>query len=271
MPVEVLGLGGLPQPGDAFQAVALTDAAKVHHLAKFRQDQEKQRAISKAVAGRMTLESLKNLKEGELKELPIVIKADVQGSAEVLADSLVKLSDEKVKINVIRSGAGSINEGDVLLASASNAVIIGFDVRPDRNAADLAEREHVEIRLHSVIYNVTDEIKKAMAGMLEPTLKEQRLGIAEVRNTFKVPKFGTIAGCMVTEGRITRGGEAQARLLRDNQVVFEGKIGSLRRFKDDVSEVKAGFECGIGLERFNDIKVGDVIEVFAVERVAATA
>ncbi len=270
MPVEVLGLGGLPQPGDPFQAVAIDDAPKVARLANFRQEQERQRVITNKAAGRMTLDSLKNLKEGEVKELPLVIKADVQGSAEVLADSLVKLSDDKVKINVIRSGAGSINEGDVLLASASNAIIIGFDVRPDRNAADLAEREHVEIRLHSVIYNVTDEIKKAMAGLLEPTLKEQRLGIAEVRNTFRVPKFGTIAGCLVTEGRITRGGEAQARLLRDNQVVFEGKIGSLRRFKDDVSEVKAGFECGIGLERFNDIKVGDVIEVFAVERVAAT-
>ncbi len=269
MPVEVLGLGGLPQPGDPFQAI--TDTAKARQVAMIRDQRLKEKAMGAKSAGRLTLESLKQqIAEGEIKELPVVIKADVQGSAEVLADSLTKLSDDKVKINVIRSGVGSINEGDVLLASASNAIIIGFDVRPDRNAADLADREHVEIRLHSVIYNVTDEIKKAMTGLLEPTLKEQRLGIAEVRNTFKVPKFGTIAGCMVTEGRITRGGEAQARLLRDNQVVFEGKIGSLRRFKDDVSEVKAGFECGIGLERFNDIKVGDVIEVFAVERVAAT-
>jgi translation initiation factor IF-2 len=157
----------------------------------------------------------------------------------------------------------------VLLASASNAIIIGFNVRPDRNASDVAEREKVDIRLHSVIYNVVDEMKKAMAGLLEPTYKEVRLGTAEVRDTFKVPKFGTIAGCMVTDGRITRGGDAQARLLRDNVVVFEGKIGSLRRFKDDVSEVKTGFECGIGFERFNDIKVGDVIEAFVVERVAA--
>ena len=159
----------------------------------------------------------------------------------------------------------------MLLASASNAIIIGFNVRPDRNAQDIAERERVEIRHHSVIYNVTDEMKKAMAGLLEPTFKEVRLGIAEVRNTFKVPKVGTIAGCMVTEGRITRAGETHARLLRDNVVIYEGKIKSLRRFKDDVSEVKAGFECGVGFERFNDIKVGDVIEVFVMERVAVTA
>ena len=156
----------------------------------------------------------------------------------------------------------------MLLASASNAIIIGFNVRPDRNAADIADRESVDIRLHSVIYNVVDEMKKAMAGLLEPTFKEVRIGTAVVRDTFKVPKFGTIAGCMVTDGRITRSGDTQARLLRDNVVVFEGKIGSLRRFKDDVSEVKSGFECGIGFERFNDIKVGDVIEAFVVERVA---
>jgi len=157
----------------------------------------------------------------------------------------------------------------VLLAVSSNAIVIGFNVRPDRNAQEVADSEKVYIRQYSVIYNVTDEMKKAMTGLLEPTLKEVRLGIAEVRNTFKVPKYGTIAGCMVTEGRITRSGDTQARLLRDNVVVYEGKIGSLRRFKDDVSEVRAGFECGIGFERFNDIKIGDLIEVFVVERVAA--
>jgi translation initiation factor IF-2 len=269
MPVEVLGLGGLPQPGDPFQAI--TDAAKARQVAMLRQAQVKEKALGARAGTRLTLESLKQqIAEGEVKDLPVIIKADVQGSAEVLADTLVKLSDDKVKIKIIHSGVGSINESDVLLASASNAIIIGFDVRPDRNAGDIAEREKVDIRLHSVIYNVIDEMKKAMTGLLEPTLKEQRLGIAEVRNTFKVPKFGTIAGCLVTEGRITRAGESQARLLRDNQVVFEGKIGSLRRFKDDVSEVKTGFECGIGLERFNDVKVGDVIEVFTIERVAAT-
>ena len=265
-PVEVLGLGGLPQPGDAFQALA--DATKARQIALFRQGQAKEKALG-GKGSRLTLESLQQqIAEGGMKELPVIVKADVQGSAEVLGDTLTKLSDEKVKIRIIHSGVGAINESDVLLASASNAIVIGFNVRPDRNAADVADREKVDIRLHSVIYNVVDEMKKAMSGLLEPTFKEVRMGTAEVRETFKVPKFGTIAGCMVTEGRITRSGDAQARLIRDNVVVYEGKIGSLRRFKDDVSEVKSGFECGIGFERFNDLKVGDVIEAFSVERVA---
>jgi translation initiation factor IF-2 len=265
-PVEVLGLGGLPQPGDTFQA--LTDAAKARQIAVFRQNQAKERALG-GRGTRLTLESLQQqIAEGGMKELPIIVKADVGGSAEVLGETLTKLSDEKVKIRIIHSGVGAINESDVLLASASNAIIIGFNVRPDRNAADVAERESVDIRLHSVIYNVTDEMKKAMTGLLEPTYREVRVGAAQVRETFRVPKFGTIAGCMVTEGRITRAGDTQARLLRDNVVVYEGKIGSLRRFKDDVSEVKAGFECGIGFEKYNDLKVGDVIEAFVVERVA---
>ena len=265
-PVEVLGLGGLPQPGDAFQA--LTDAAKARQIAYFRQSQAKEKAHA-GRGSRLTLESLQaQIAEGGVKELPIIIKADVQGSAEVLADTLTKLTDDKVKIRIIHSGVGAINESDVLLASASNAIVIGFNVRPDRNAADVAEREKVDIRLHSIIYNVTDEMKKAMAGLLDPTFREVRIGTAEVRDIFKTPKFGTIAGCMVREGRITRAGDTQARLLRDGQVVYEGKIGSLRRFKDDVSEVKAGFECGIGFEKYNDIKVGDMIEAFAVERVA---
>jgi translation initiation factor IF-2 len=268
-PLEVLGLTGLPQPGDTFQAVA--DPAKARQIALFRQEQAKSKALG-AKGGRLTLESLKEqIAEGGVKELPIIVKADVQGSAEVLADSLDKLSDDRVKIKIIHSGVGAINEFDVLLASASNAIVIGFNVRPDRNAADVADREKVDVRLHSVIYTVTDEIKKAMTGLLDPTLKEQRLGAASVRELFKVPKIGTIAGCLVTEGRITRSGDSQARVLRDNVVVFEGKITSLRRFKDDVSEVKSGLECGIGIDRFNDLKVGDVIEVFVVEKVAATA
>ena len=268
-PVEVLGLAGLPQPGDAFQTLA--DAAKARQIATFRQGQAKERALG-SKGGRLTLESLQaQIAEGGMKELPIIIKADVQGSAEVLADTLTKLTDEKVKIRIIHAGVGAVNESDVLLASASNAVIIAFNVRPDRNAEEIATRERVDIRPHSVIYNVTDEMKKAMTGLLEPTFKEVRLGVAEVRNTFKVPKYGTIAGCMVSEGRITRAGDTHARLLRDNVVVYEGKIGSLRRFKDDVSEVKAGFECGIGFERFNDLKVGDLIEVFVMERVAVIA
>jgi translation initiation factor IF-2 len=268
-PVEVLGLGGLPSPGDAFQALA--DAAKARQIALFRQTQAKEKALG-AKGSRLTLESLQQqIAEGGMKELPVNIKADVQGSAEVLADTLTKLSDERVKIRIIHSGVGAINESDVLLGAASNAIIIGFNVRPDRNAAEVADREKVDIRQHSIIYNVTDEMKKAMAGLLDPTFKEVRMGAAQVREIFKVPKFGTIAGCMVTDGSIRRSGDTQARLVRDNVVIFEGKIGSLRRFKDDVSEVKSGFECGIGFEKFNDIKVGDVIEVFAQERVATPA
>jgi translation initiation factor IF-2 len=267
-PVEVLGLSSLPQPGDTFQVI--DDPIKARQVVAYRQAQAKEKALG-VKGGRLTLESLQQqMSEGGMKELSIIIKADVQGSAEVLADTLTKLTDERVKIRIIHTGVGAINESDVLLATASNAIIIGFNVRPDRNASDVAEREKVDIRQHSVIYNVTDEIKKAMAGLLEPTIKESRVGTAEVRQTFKTPKVGTIAGCLVLDGRITRSGEAQARLLRDNVVVWTGRLAGLRRFKDDVSEVKAGLECGIALERFNDVKVGDVIEVFSVERVAQT-
>jgi translation initiation factor IF-2 len=207
-----------------------------------------------------------------MKELPLIVKSDVQGSSEVLADTLGKLSNDKVKIRIIRAGVGAINESDVLLASASNAIIIGFNVRPDRNAAETADKEDVDIRHHTVIYNVTDEIQKAMEGLLEPTFKEVRIGAAEVREVFKVPKIGAIAGCMVTTGFIKRSGDTQVRLMREGAVIHEGKIGSLKRFKDDVSEVKSGFECGIALQGFNDIKVGDVIEAFTMEKVAvATA
>ncbi|MEO5819349.1 MAG: translation initiation factor IF-2, partial [Vicinamibacteraceae bacterium] len=267
-PVEVLGLPTPPLPGDTFQALA--DAAKARQIALFRQTQQKERSNA-SKSSRLTLESLKQqIAEGGVKELPIIVKADFQGSAEVLASSLQKLGDERVKVRIIHAGVGAINEFDVLLALTSNAIVIGFNVRPDRNASEIADREKVDVRLHSVIYNVTDEIKKAMAGILEPTLKEVRLGAAEVRQIFKTPKFGTIGGCMVTDGIIKRSGESQARLLRDNVMVYEGKLGSLRRFKDDVSEVKTGFECGIGFESYNDLKIGDVIEVFTVERVAAT-
>ena len=268
-PVEVLGLTGLPQPGDAFQA--MTDAAKARQIATYRQGMAKEKALG-AKGSRLTLESLQQqIADGNMKDLPIIIKSDVQGSAEVLADSLSKLADEKVRVKIIHSGVGAINESDVLLASASNAIIIGFNVKPDRNAAEIAEREEVDIRYHTVIYNVTDEIKKAMTGLLEPTLKEVRIGSASVRNIFKVPKAGTIAGCLVVDGRITRSGNTTARLVRDGAVVHEGKISSLRRFKDDVSEVKSGLECGIAFERYNDVKVGDVIEVFTVERIAVSA
>ena len=267
-PVEVLGLSGLPQPGDVFQ---VADAAKARHIATFREEQSKSRALG-AKGSRLTLESLQaQIAEGGMKELALIIKTDVQGSAEVLADTLTKLTDEKVKIRIIHAGVGAVTESDVLLASASKAIIIAFNVKPDRNAEETATRERVDIRQHSVIYHVTDEMKKAMTGLLDPTFKEVRIGIAEVRDIFKVPKFGTIAGCMVREGRITRAGDTQARLLRDNVMIYEGKIGSLRRFKDDVGEVKSGFECGIGFDKFNDLKVGDMIEVFAMERVLTIA
>jgi translation initiation factor IF-2 len=267
-PVEVLGLSSLPSPGDTFQVI--DDPIKARQVVTYRQAQAKEKSLH-GKGSRLTLESLQQqMAEGNVKELPIIIKADVQGSAEVLADTLGKLSDDRVKIRTIHTGVGAINESDVLLATASNAIIIGFNVRPDRNAAEVAERENVDIRHHTVIYNVTDEMRKAMAGLLEPTLKETRIGVAEVRQVFKTSKVGTIAGCMVTDGRVTRSGDTQARLVRDGAVVWTGKLASLRRFKDDVSEVKLGTECGIGLDRFNDVKVGDLIEVISVERIAQT-
>ena len=267
-PIEVLGLAGLPQPGHTFQVVV--NAAKARQIAMLRQNQAKQKTLGEK-GGRLTLESLQQqIAEDGTKELPIIVKADVQGSAEVLADALSKRGDDRVKVRLISSGVGAITEGDVVFATASNAVIIGFNVRPDRNAAAMALREQIDIRLHRVIYDITDEIKKAMAGLLEPTVKEIQIGAAEVREVFKVPKFGAAAGCIVKEGKITRAGDTQARLLRDNVVIHEGRIGSLRRFKDDASEVTHGLECGIAFERYADIKVGDVIEVFTLEKIAAT-
>jgi translation initiation factor IF-2 len=210
-PVEVLGLSALPQPGDTFQVI--DDPIKARQVVTYRQAQAKEKTLS-GKGGRLTLESLQQqMAEGGMKELPVIIKADVQGSAEVLSDTLTKLSDERVKIRIIHSGVGAVNESDVLLATASNAIIIAFNVRPDRNAAEVAEREKVDIRPHSIIYNVTDEMKKAMAGLLAPTLKETRVGTAEVRQIFKTPKAGTVAGCLVTDGRITRGGDTQTQAL----------------------------------------------------------
>ncbi len=262
-PVEVTGFEDMPQAGDTFQVVA--DEAKARSIVSFRQLKEREQAM--ASSSRLSLEQLfSKIQEGKVKDLPIILKTDVSGSMEVLSQSLKALSNEKVKISLLHAGVGAVTINDVLLASASGAIIVGFNVRPEKKAAEEAEKAGVEIRLHTVIYNVTDEIKKAMEGLLDPTLKEVVRGRAEVRNTFKVPKFGVVAGCYVTEGTIPR--SAQLRLLRDNRVIHEGKVGSLRRFKDDVSEVKQGFECGIGLDRYQDIKVGDVIEAFQVEKVA---
>ncbi|SPF56200.1 Translation initiation factor IF-2 [Candidatus Sulfopaludibacter sp. SbA4] len=264
MPVEVLGLESLPEAGDDFQVV--TDTAKAKQIVNFRDQKQREAALAKS--SRITLEQLhQQMKAGEVKELPIIIKTDVGGSAEVLTETLQKLSNDKVKIRVIHSGVGAINESDVLLASASNAIIIGFSVRPERNAAALAEQEKVDIRLHTIIYNLTDEIKAAMSGLLAPVFKEVYKGKAEVRETFRITKVGNVAGCQVLDGVILS--RSEVRLLRDNVVVYTGKIGSLRRFKDDVSEVKSGMECGITLDNFGDVKQGDIIEAFATERVAS--
>ena len=260
-PVEVLGLQGMPLAGDSFQSV---DDEKARQVSQYRQEKLRETAMSKN--SRLTLDQLhRQLAEGETKEVAIVLKCDVQGSQEALSEMLGKLSTDKVKVRILHSSVGAITETDVLLAAASNAIIVGFNVRPERKAAELATREKVDVRLHTIIYNVVDEIKRAMTGMLEPIIKETRLGAAEVRNTFRVPKVGTIAGSYVTEGKVTR--NAQLRLLRDNVVIFEGKIASLKRFKDDASEVTRGYECGIGIQNFNDVKVGDIIEAFITEKV----
>ncbi len=263
-PVEVLGLESLPEAGDDFQVV--TDTAKAKQIVNFRDLKAREAALAKS--SRLTLEQLhKQMQAGEVKELPLIIKTDVGGSAEVLTETLQKLSNDKVKVRVIHSGVGAINESDVLLASASNAIVVGFNVRPERNASALAEQEKVDIRLHTIIYNLTDEIKRAMTGLLEPVFRELYKGKAEVRETFRISKVGSVAGCIVQDGSITS--KSEARLLRDNVVVYTGKISSLRRFKDDVSEVKSGQECGITLENFSDVKQGDIIEAFVTERVQA--
>ncbi len=264
-PVEILGLAALPEPGD--QMLVVTDTLKAQSIVNFRQMKLREKAMS--AYSKVRLEDLgRAIAEGQLKELPLVVKADVQGSVEAVVDQLMKLPQEKIKLRVIRSGAGAITEGDVLLAAASDAVVIGFNVRPERKAAETAERDKVEVRLYTVIYDAVEEMKKAMEGLLEPTLREVRLGAAEVRDTFKISKVGTIAGCFVTDGRVNR--NAQVRLLRDNVVIHTGKVSSLKRFKDDASEVKAGLECGIGIANYNDLKPGDVIEFFTTEKVKET-
>ena len=267
-PVEVLGLQGVPQAGESFQVVA--DVIRAQQISGHRQMAERQRTLIKT-----TKRGIEALGETEVKELLVVLKADVQGSVEVLKSTLQKMSTERVKVKVVRSGVGAITESDVLLASATQAgasstavVIIGFNVRPESRAGDLAKQEGVDIRLHSIIYKVEEEIKAAMIGMLEKIEREKILGKAAIREVFRVPKIGAVAGCMVIDGIMKR--NARARLIRDSVVAWEGNISSLRRFKDDASEVREGFECGIGLENFNDIKVGDQIEAYMIEKVAAT-
>src|SRR5690349_1183605 len=267
-PVEVLGLQGVPQAGESFQVVS--DITKAQSISQHRQMLSRQAALLQT-----TKRGIEAIGESEVKELLVIIKADVQGSVEVLKSTLQKLSTDRVKVKVIRAGVGAITESDVLLGSATQAgssssavVIIGFNVRPEARAADVAKQEDVDIRLHSIIYKVEEEIRAAMIGMLEAIEKERILGKAAVREVFRVPRAGTVAGCMVIDGTVRR--NARARLIRDGVVSWEGNIASLRRFKDDVSEVREGFECGISLENFNDVKVGDQIEAYIVERVAAT-
>jgi translation initiation factor IF-2 len=260
--VEILGLQNLPQAGDSFQV--MDDGVRARQIGEYRQTKIREKELVKS--SRVSLDDLyAQMQTGEVKELPIVLKADAQGSVEVVEDALQKLSTDKVKIRIIHRGVGAISESDVLLASASNAVVIGFNVRPEQNAESAAEHEEVEIRLYTVIYDIANDIRQAMLGLLEPTVKENYQGRAEVRQTFRVPKQGTVAGSYVLDGAVTRNSEV--RLLRDNIVIYEGRVASLRRFKEDVAQVKAGYECGIAIANFNDIKVGDVIEAFVKERV----
>ncbi|HEV7573942.1 MAG TPA: translation initiation factor IF-2 [Thermoanaerobaculia bacterium] len=263
-PVQLTGFDDVPNAGDSLQVVDEQTQARM--IGQMRQ--EKAREMSQGKTSRMSLEQLfQRMQSGTAKELNLILKADVQGSVEVLADTMRKLSTSEVKVNVIHSSVGAISTNDVLLASASDAIVVGFNVRPERSAGELAEKEGIDVRLYTVIYNLVDEMKLAMTGLLDPKFQEVFQGRAEVRSTFKVPKAGVIAGCMVTEGLIPR--SASVRLLRDNRVILEGKIASLRHFKNDVAEVRQGFECGIGIERFQDIKQGDIIEAFKTEQLAA--
>jgi translation initiation factor IF-2 len=265
-PVEILGMEGLPQAGDQFLVVA--DRDKARGISDYREQKAREATLAKS--SRVSLEGLaEQIKTAGRKDLNIILKGDVGGSIEVLSDLLANMSNDKVRLKLLRAGVGAITESDVLLASASNAIIIGFSVRPERKAQELADQEKVDIRLHSIIYELQDEIKKAMTGLLEPTIKETYQGRAIVQETFRIPKVGTIAGCRVSDGLIKR--DSDVRLLRDNVVVFTGKVSSLRRFKDDASQVTNGMECGIAIANYADIKAGDVIEAFVTEKVAAEA
>jgi len=262
IPVEIVGLSGVPMAGDEF--LALKDEKKAKQVSEHRQ--QKQRSKELAQSSRMSLDKLfERIQEGEVKDLNLIIKADVHGSIEALHDSLIKLSNDEVNVNVVHSATGTIAESDVSLAAVSNAIVIGFNVRPSPKVQSLATDEKVDMRFYDVIYDVIKDIKNALAGMMASTFEERILGSAEVREVFQIPKIGHIAGCYVTDGKIERG--QNLRLLRDGVVVYKGKNSSLRRFKDDVKEVQAGYECGIGIENFNDIKVGDAIECYYLEEI----
>ena len=262
VPVEILGLNEVPEAGDDYIAVDNEKLAK--QVADKRQKEKHQQEIARNT--KVSLEDLfAQIKEGEIKELNIILKADVQGSIEAIRQSLEKLGNDEVRVNIIRTAVGGIREADVMLAAASNALIIGFNVRPDAGARKLAEKEEIQINTYRVIYEAIEDVKAALSGMLSPDIKEVELGQAEVRNTFKVPKVGLVAGCYVTEGKITR--SARVRVVRDGVVIHDGNLGSLKRFKDDVKEVATGYECGLGFERFNDIKEGDILEAYTFEEV----
>jgi translation initiation factor IF-2 len=263
MPVEVLGLSGTPQAGDAFRVV--DDERQARDVALFRQEQQRSAAITRQQATHLE-GFFDRLQQGESKTLVLLVKTDVQGSAEALTDALSVLSSDQVKVKIIASGVGGINESDVTLAMASKGVIIGFNVRADVSARRLAEKESVEIYYSSIIYDVVDNIKRAINGLLGPEYKEQILGLAEVRSVFRSAKLGAVAGCMVIEGNVKRG--YPIRVLRNSVVIYQGELESLRRFKDDVSEVRSGTECGIGVKNYNDVKVGDQIEVYETVEVA---
>ncbi|MCL5780371.1 MAG: translation initiation factor IF-2 [Firmicutes bacterium] len=261
-PVEILGLSDVPEAGDIL--VAVEDEKLAREVAEKRQIRKREEILKSTT--KISLDDLfKHIQEGQIKELPIIVKADVQGSIEALAQALEKLTTDEVKVNLIHSGVGAINETDIMLASASNAIVIGFNVRPDANARKIAEAEKIDIHLYRVIYEVIDDVKKAMSGLLDPEFKEVILGHVEVRKIFKASKIGTIAGGYVTEGKITR--DAGIRVIRDGIVIHEGKLDSLKRFKDDAKEVAQGYECGITIDRFNDIQEGDIIEAFTVETI----
>jgi translation initiation factor IF-2 len=264
-PVEVIGFSDVPASGDIFTVVE--DEKRARQIALARQ--QKQKVVEIAKTGKLSLDEVyAKIKEGEIRELSIVIKGDVQGSVEALKDALENISHPQVKVKVIHSSVGGINESDVMLATASSAIIIGFNVRPELKASQVAEKEGVDIRLYNVIYEAIEDVKKALEGLLEPTLKEKILGRAEVRQTFPISRIGTVAGCYVIDGTMSRVSDG-VRIIRDNIVVYEGKISSLKRFKEDVKEVQVGYECGIMIENFNDLKVGDIIENYIIEKIAA--
>jgi translation initiation factor IF-2 len=261
-PVEITGLTEVPGAGDPF--MVFEDERKARSIADKRAITQRESDLGTNT--RVTLDDLfQHIKDGEIKDLNVIIKGDVQGSVEALKGSLAKIEVEGVRVKIIHSGAGAITESDIILAAASNAIVIGFNVRPDNQAKSTADQEQVDIRLHRVIYSVIEEIEQAMKGMLDPIYKEKVIGHAEVRSTFSISKVGTIAGCMVTSGKITR--SAEARVIRDGIVLYEGKLDSLKRYKDDAKEVAQGYECGITLDKYNDLKEGDVIEAFIMETV----